>query len=93
MVSLSSPSAFRYHLDDLLYPYQKPSDFIKFSSPDSRYVPPYVFSEKMYPDYLSGTGYVMSTDIVSDLLRMTERTPFFHLEDIYVTGKGCLTLS
>ncbi|XP_028967985.1 beta-1,3-galactosyltransferase 1 [Galendromus occidentalis] len=50
------------------------------------YVPSYVFSEKMYPDYLSGTGYVMSTDIVSDLLRMTESTPFFHMEDIYVTG-------
>ncbi|OQR68222.1 beta-1 [Tropilaelaps mercedesae] len=50
------------------------------------YVPSYVFGEKAYPNYLSGTGYVMSTDVIADLLRMTEKTPFFHLEDIYITG-------
>lgn len=51
-----------------------------------RYVPSYIFGEKAYPNYLSGTGYVMSTDIIADLLRMAETTPFFHLEDIYITG-------
>ncbi|XP_022646830.1 beta-1,3-galactosyltransferase 5-like isoform X3 [Varroa destructor] len=52
------------------------------------YVPSYIFGEKAYPNYLSGTGYVMSTDIIADLLRMAETTPFFHLEDIYITGQN-----
>nr|XP_021000475.1 beta-1,3-galactosyltransferase 1 [Parasteatoda tepidariorum] len=50
------------------------------------YVPDVVFSGRTYPSYLSGTGYVLSRDTVPILFRTALETPFFYLEDIFITG-------
>ncbi|XP_063217560.1 beta-1,3-galactosyltransferase 1-like isoform X2 [Bacillus rossius redtenbacheri] len=57
------------------------------SDPRSKWFAPlYMFSGRVYPNYLSGTGYVMSTGIAALLYRAALGTPLFHLEDVYVTG-------
>ncbi|XP_076356294.1 beta-1,3-galactosyltransferase 1-like isoform X1 [Tachypleus tridentatus] len=50
------------------------------------YIPDSFFTANVYPDYLSGTGYVFSTDIVPSLYETALDTPFFYLEDIFITG-------
>lgn len=50
------------------------------------YVPLIVYPQHTYPDYLSGTGYVLSGDILSQLFRTALETPFFYMEDIFITG-------
>ncbi|XP_050732827.1 beta-1,3-galactosyltransferase 1-like isoform X2 [Eriocheir sinensis] len=50
------------------------------------YTPRYMFREGKYPNYLSGTGYVMSGDLVKPLLNAAITTPYFHLEDVFLTG-------
>ncbi|XP_012286095.1 N-acetyllactosaminide beta-1,3-N-acetylglucosaminyltransferase 4 isoform X2 [Orussus abietinus] len=50
------------------------------------YTPKYMYSEKMYPNYLSGTGYVMSIDVAEKLYQAALATPLLHLEDVYITG-------
>ncbi|KAH8034692.1 hypothetical protein HPB51_000490 [Rhipicephalus microplus] len=50
----------------------------------------YVFRDKYgpdtYPDFLSGTGYLISSDAISALEDVTHDECFFTLEDIYMTG-------
>lgn len=50
------------------------------------YVPRVLYNERYYPNYLSGTGYVMSSDVIAGLYAVALTTPFFHLEDVYITG-------
>lgn len=50
------------------------------------FVPDVIFSEHTYPPYLSGTGYVMSYDVVPVLYSTALDTPFFYLEDVFITG-------
>ncbi|XP_014480263.1 PREDICTED: beta-1,3-galactosyltransferase 1-like isoform X2 [Dinoponera quadriceps] len=50
------------------------------------YTPKYMYPEKTYPNYLSGTGYVMSTSVASKLYQAALVTPLLHLEDVYITG-------
>ena len=50
------------------------------------FVPQYMFSEKKFPNYLSGTGYLMHRTAVFKLYKEALVTPVFHLEDIYITG-------
>lgn len=50
------------------------------------YTPKYMYSEKIYPNYLSGTGYVMSLDVALKLYHAALTTPLLHLEDVYITG-------
>jgi len=50
------------------------------------YVPQYMFAGKRYPNYLSGTSYLMATTTVAKLYNASLDTPMFHLEDIFVTG-------
>ncbi|XP_069687568.1 beta-1,3-galactosyltransferase 1-like isoform X2 [Periplaneta americana] len=50
------------------------------------YAPHYMYSGRVYPNYLSGTGYVMSRDVVPRLYQAALKTPLFHLEDVYLTG-------
>ncbi|KAJ9599351.1 hypothetical protein L9F63_010172, partial [Diploptera punctata] len=50
------------------------------------YAPRYMYAGRVYPNYLSGTGYVMSRDIVPRLFKAALKTPLFHLEDVYLTG-------
>lgn len=51
------------------------------------YAPKYMYRRKIYPNYLSGTGYVMeATHTAKQLYRAAFHAPLFHLEDVYVTG-------
>lgn len=49
-------------------------------------MPKYMYPEKVYPNYLSGTGYVMSMDVAFKLYQAALITPLLHLEDVYITG-------
>ncbi|XP_061381234.1 uncharacterized protein LOC116776092 isoform X2 [Danaus plexippus] len=50
------------------------------------YSPRYMYGGRVYPRYLSGTGYALSAPAASSLYRAALRTSYFHLEDIYITG-------
>ncbi|XP_066581627.1 beta-1,3-galactosyltransferase 1-like isoform X2 [Prorops nasuta] len=50
------------------------------------YTPKYMYSGRTYPNYLSGTGYVMSIDVARKLYQAALATPLLHLEDVYITG-------
>ncbi|XP_013411890.1 beta-1,3-galactosyltransferase 1-like, partial [Lingula anatina] len=50
------------------------------------YVSKEEYSDSVYPTYISGTAYVISQDLVSDLYQATLVTPMFWLEDVYITG-------
>ncbi|XP_011250495.1 beta-1,3-galactosyltransferase 1 [Camponotus floridanus] len=50
------------------------------------YTPKYMYAEKTYPNYLSGTGYVMSMNVALKLYQAALITPLLHLEDVYITG-------
>lgn len=51
-----------------------------------RFVPYEVYSDKVYPMYLCGASYVMSSDVAEKLYQCAYSTPIFYIEDIYVTG-------
>lgn len=53
---------------------------------DKWYAPEYMYAGKVYPNYLSGTGYVMSADVPEILFETALHTPLLHLEDVYLTG-------
>ncbi|XP_076360401.1 beta-1,3-galactosyltransferase 5-like [Tachypleus tridentatus] len=44
------------------------------------------YSFDTYPEYCSGMGYIVSMDIVRDILAASKRLPFFWVDDIFVTG-------
>lgn len=48
--------------------------------------PRYMYGGRVYPKYLSGTGYVLSSAAAQTLYEAALRTYYFHLEDIYITG-------
>ncbi|CAG7785347.1 unnamed protein product, partial [Allacma fusca] len=50
------------------------------------YMPKYLYPGKVYPGYLSGTGYMIRANIIPTLLHNSQKTPLIHLEDIYVTA-------
>lgn len=50
------------------------------------YIPKYMYQKPFYPNYLSGTAYVMSRDVASRLYRTALSTALIHLEDVYITG-------
>ncbi|XP_026736505.1 uncharacterized protein LOC113500044 [Trichoplusia ni] len=50
------------------------------------YSPRYMFSGRVYPRYLSGTGYALSAAAARALYSAALRTNYFHLEDIFITG-------
>ncbi|XP_021950492.1 beta-1,3-galactosyltransferase 1 isoform X2 [Folsomia candida] len=50
------------------------------------YMPKYLYLGKVYPGYLSGTAYVLKSNIIPTLLENTAIVPILHLEDIYITG-------
>ena len=53
---------------------------------NKRYCPDHMFRGDIYPNYVSGSGYVISGNLISRLLAAALVTPLFHLEDIYMTG-------
>ncbi|CRK96359.1 CLUMA_CG009776, isoform A [Clunio marinus] len=50
------------------------------------YAPNYSFNGEIYPDYLSGTAYLMNFETAKKLYKGSLSTPMFHLEDVYLTG-------
>lgn len=50
------------------------------------YCPEYMFDKRVYPNYLSGTSYLMSRSTALTLYEASMKIFLFHLEDIYVTG-------
>ena len=50
------------------------------------YTPESVYKKQTYPSYISGTGYVVSGDLIHHLYTIALQTPIFWLEDIYITG-------
>ncbi|OCT67823.1 beta-1,3-galactosyltransferase 4 [Xenopus laevis] len=52
---------------------------------DSRhYISTDVFTENYFPPYCSGTGYILSHEVVESLLQQTGKGPILSLEDAYV---------
>ena len=50
------------------------------------YVPSFMYDKEKYPNYLSGTAYVISQDIIEHLFMASLDIPYFHLEDVFTTG-------
>ena len=48
--------------------------------------PEYMYNGKYYPQYLSGSGYVMTRSVAKCLYNTTLMLPYFHLEDVLITG-------
>ncbi|XP_077993790.1 beta-1,3-galactosyltransferase 1-like [Glandiceps talaboti] len=48
------------------------------------YMPRDLYPGNKYPPFLSGTGYVMSTDVMCDVYDVSLYTPYLYLEDVYV---------
>ncbi|XP_031348380.1 beta-1,3-galactosyltransferase 1-like isoform X2 [Photinus pyralis] len=49
------------------------------------FMPKDMYSKAIYPNYLSGTAYVMTTDIAVKLFETALTIPLVYLEDVYVT--------
>lgn len=47
-----------------------------------------MYSEKVYPNYLSGYGYFMSTNVALKLYEESFNIPLVHMEDVFFTGKS-----
>ncbi|XP_016985840.2 beta-1,3-galactosyltransferase 1 [Drosophila rhopaloa] len=50
------------------------------------YMPSYLFRGAVYPQYLCGSGYLLSIDVVPRLYKASLSTKLMHLEDLFVTG-------
>eukprot|EP00095_Tigriopus_kingsejongensis_P002931 snap_masked-scaffold1588_size34843-processed-gene-0.11 protein:Tk02931 transcript:snap_masked-scaffold1588_size34843-processed-gene-0.11-mRNA-1 annotation:"hypothetical protein SINV_13500" len=50
------------------------------------YAPEYMYSGSVYPNYVSGTAYLLSRSTAKVLLEAAAALPMFHLEDVYITG-------
>ncbi|KAH3839667.1 hypothetical protein DPMN_113099 [Dreissena polymorpha] len=42
------------------------------------------YRKPLYPPMCSGTGYLLSRDVVGNIVNVSRDVPFFHLEDVYV---------
>lgn len=51
-----------------------------------RYISYETYPKTVYPNFLSGTAYIMSNDVVLPLYYASLNTSFFRLEDVYLTG-------
>ena len=50
--------------------------------------PKYIYDGNLYPKILSGSAYVMTQSVAQCLYKAALMLPFFHLEDVMVTGKN-----
>ncbi|XP_037033178.1 beta-1,3-galactosyltransferase 1-like [Bradysia coprophila] len=50
------------------------------------YIPKEVFPSDTYPDYCSGSAYLMRADDASKIYSISNRTKFFWVDDVFVTG-------
>lgn len=44
------------------------------------------YDNDYFPNYCSGSAYILTSDIIEPLYRQSFRVPFFWIDDIYVTG-------
>lgn len=49
-------------------------------------IPDYLFNGTNFPSYLNGNGYLMSREAAECIYDTALRTPFFPMEDVYITG-------
>jgi len=42
------------------------------------------YTHPTFPSMCSGTGYIMSRDLVDGIVELSPNIPFFHLEDVYI---------
>ena len=55
--------------------------------PKDKYYSTYsMYPGEVYPEYVSGTGYLMSFSTASILFETALSVPVFHMEDVYITG-------
>lgn len=45
-----------------------------------------MYDKHVFPNYLSGTGYVFTMDTAEKLYNASMVSPLLHLEDVYLTG-------
>lgn len=50
------------------------------------YIPWTDFGPKHYPPYCYGGGYILTSDLVKALLETAKKTPFYWIDDVFVTG-------
>jgi len=50
------------------------------------YTPKYMYPYPYFPNYLSGTAYLMSRDVAEKLYKVSLTVPLLHLEDVFITG-------
>lgn len=61
-------------------------DFALFEIVAFRFTPRYMYSNTIYPNYLSGSGYVFTMDTAKKLYNASMDTELLYLEDVYTTG-------
>lgn len=49
-------------------------------------MPTYMYPYKIYPNYLSGVGYLMSSNVAMKLYEESFAVPIIHMEDVFITG-------
>lgn len=50
-------------------------------------MPEFVYPRDIYPHYLSGVGYLVSTDVALKLYEESFNHPLIYLEDVFILGK------
>ncbi|CAG9101447.1 unnamed protein product [Plutella xylostella] len=50
------------------------------------YLSPRQYPSNLFPDFTSGPAYLMTTDVVGELLEAAGQEPYLRLEDVFVTG-------
>nr|XP_018910325.1 PREDICTED: beta-1,3-galactosyltransferase 1-like isoform X1 [Bemisia tabaci]XP_018910327.1 PREDICTED: beta-1,3-galactosyltransferase 1-like isoform X1 [Bemisia tabaci]XP_018910328.1 PREDICTED: beta-1,3-galactosyltransferase 1-like isoform X1 [Bemisia tabaci]XP_018910329.1 PREDICTED: beta-1,3-galactosyltransferase 1-like isoform X1 [Bemisia tabaci]XP_018910330.1 PREDICTED: beta-1,3-galactosyltransferase 1-like isoform X1 [Bemisia tabaci]XP_018910331.1 PREDICTED: beta-1,3-galactosyltransferas len=53
---------------------------------DKWFMPNYLYAGSKYPNYLSGTAYLMSRQVAEKLFTASFGVNMIHMEDIYITG-------
>lgn len=69
-----------------MYGKLKSKDEVIRNSSSKWFVSKKEYPQKYFPDFLSGSAYVVGGDILKQLYDVTGRLPPFRLEDVYVTG-------
>ena len=49
-------------------------------------IPENVYPFRTWPEYESGSAYVISADLLKDLFETSEYVPSIHIDDVYITG-------
>lgn len=44
------------------------------------------YENDVYPDYCSGSGYILTPDLIEPMYEQSFKTKFFWIDDIYITG-------